>query len=86
MKIENIHQGTELEKDHNFVVLICDIDDIKSRMKNEGKDATKKELEQIYELAKRRLTDSVMEQFWYSLDAVVDEFEIEKKRNEKTDQ
>jgi len=70
-----IHQGSELEKDHTFVVLICDIDDIKGRIKDNKQKFTAKQIKEIYQLARRRLTDSVMDQFWYSLDAVIDDYE-----------
>lgn len=77
--MSEIHQGAELEHDHNFVVLICDIEDIKGRIKQNKQKVTKAQLKRIYDYAQRKMTDSVMEQFWYSIDAMIDEILLEDK-------
>lgn len=77
--MSEIHQGAELENGHNFVVLICDIDDIKGRIKDNEQEVTEDQLKRIYDYAKRKMTDSVMEQFWYSIDAMINEILLEDK-------
>ena len=78
-KLEEIHQGTELEKDQSFVALICDIDDIKGRAKENGEKLTKKQLKEVYEYAKRKLADIIMEDFWLSIDTCLSSYEDVKK-------
>ena len=67
----NIHNGTELEEGKNFVVTICDIDDIKQRLRDNGDQLTPKEIKEVYDLARRKLADLLMEDFWFGLDALI---------------
>lgn len=71
LSAKNIHQGSELLEGQNFVVLICDIDDIKQRLRDNGDQLTPKEIKEVYDLAKRKLADLIMEDFWFGLDALI---------------
>lgn len=79
LSAKNIHQGTELEEGRNFVAMICDIDDIKQRAKDNGDKLTSKQVQEVYDLARRKISDLLMEDFWFSLDAFIDEV---KERND----
>ncbi len=71
LSAKNIHQGTELEEGKNFVVLICDIDDIKGRIQDNGDNLSPKEIKEVYDLAKRKLADLIMEDFFFGLDELI---------------
>ena len=79
IELKDLHQGSELEPNQNFIVLICDIDDIKGSIKQNKQKVTKDQLKRIYEYAKRKMTDSVMDQFWYSIDAMIDNILLDDK-------
>jgi hypothetical protein len=64
----SIHQGDLINGSNSFVVLICDIDDIKERFP----EKTDQEIKEIFDLAKDKMTDLTMESFWLSLDIIGD--------------
>lgn len=68
---KNIHQGSELLEGQNFVVLICDIDDIKQRIEENDDKLSSKEIKEVYDLARRKLSDLIMDDFWFGLDALI---------------
>ena len=82
LSAKNIHQGTELEEGRNFVAMICDIDDIKQRVKDNGDTLTPKQVQEVYDLARRKISDLLMEDFWFSLDAFIDEVKQNENKND----
>ena len=71
-ELSNIHQGHLLDK-NRFIVLICDIDDIKGKAKDMGLKLSKKEVQEAFEYAQRKLSDLTMDQFWEGIEACIDE-------------
>ena len=68
-----LRQGSELREDKEFIVLVCDIDDITQRAKENNQVLSDSESKQVYELARNKLTDLLMNDFWEGIDVVLDE-------------
>lgn len=64
----SIHQGDLVNGSNSFIVLICDIEDIKQNFP----DKTDQEIKEIFDLARDKMTDFTMESFWVSLDIIGD--------------
>jgi len=71
--MNNLHQGSELEEGHNFIVLICDIDDVEGRARQRGKHFNERQIKEIYDKARNRMADYMMEDFWASMDILIDD-------------
>lgn len=70
----SINQGDLINGSDSFVVLICDIDDIKEKFP----DKTDQEIKEIFEIARRKMTDVLMSDFWDSLDVIENIYEDQK--------
>jgi len=68
-----LNQGSELVENNNFIVLICDVDDIRGRVRQRGKHFNEKQIKEIYDKARRRMADYLMEDFWASMDILIDD-------------
>ena len=67
-------QGSELQEGKEFIVLICDIDDIIQRIRdNDDQIFSDAEIKQAYQLARKKLTSLLMDDFWHGIDAMLNE-------------
>ena len=78
-----LHQGSELEKGQSFIVVVCDKEDIQERAKSNEKPLTKKQLDLVYEYLKRKMSDIIMEDFWLSIDAGLDQLKFLEEIDER---
>ena len=68
----SLRQGSELDE-NRFIVLICDKGDIKAYAKELKIKLSDNELNKVYDVLKRKLSDQLMDQYWSSIKVAIED-------------